>query len=140
MPDHLEIQNEILRINAVADATRGWFIGQFVPQTERLRHQKDVELKWGIHPAGERRSAWAYYNRATTIAIVLEGRFQIYLRKDGVIEDHVLEKPGDYVIMPPRLNHSWRAITDAVVLTVRFPSTPDDQVEVFEPAPDSIRP
>ena len=36
--------------NAKADQVRGggWFVGQFVPAELGLRHQTDVELKWGF--------------------------------------------------------------------------------------------
>ena len=45
--------------NAVVDQVRdsGWFVGQFVPAELGLRHQNDVEVKWGIHPDGEKRRA-----------------------------------------------------------------------------------
>ena len=41
--------------NAKDDQVRGsgWFVGQFVSAELGLRHQTDVELKWGIHPDGE---------------------------------------------------------------------------------------
>ena len=48
--------------NAAMDQVRGsgWFVGQFVPAELGLRHQSDVEVKWGIHPDGEKRpQPWA---------------------------------------------------------------------------------
>jgi hypothetical protein len=43
--------------NANADQVRnsGWFVGQFVPPELGLRHQTDVELKWGVHTDGDKR-------------------------------------------------------------------------------------
>jgi len=43
--------------NAAVDQVRGtgWFIGQFVPPELGPRHQTEVELKWAVHPKGERR-------------------------------------------------------------------------------------
>src|SRR5439155_15539593 len=43
--------------NAAVDQVRGtgWFVGQFVPPEMGLRHQTDLELKWAIHPDGDRR-------------------------------------------------------------------------------------
>ena len=43
--------------NAAVDQVRGtgWFLGQFVPPEMGLRHQTEVELKWAIHPDGDRR-------------------------------------------------------------------------------------
>ena len=41
--------------NANADQVRnsGWFVGQFVAPELGLRHQTDVEVKWGVHPDGD---------------------------------------------------------------------------------------
>jgi mannose-6-phosphate isomerase-like protein (cupin superfamily) len=129
MTNSTKIENLFLKGNAVEDGKRGWFVGQFVPEIEGLRHQGDVELKWGIHPAGERRGSWAYYNKATSIPILIEGRFQLWVRGDGMREECFLEKPGDYVIINPGLRHDWAAVSDSVVLTVRFPSIAGDQFE-----------
>ena len=43
--------------NAATDQVRGsgWFIGQFVAPELGLRHQTDVEVKWGLHPDGDKR-------------------------------------------------------------------------------------
>src|SRR5437016_14455043 len=59
--------------NAPADQVRGsgWFIGQFVPPELGLRRQTDVEVKWGLHPDGEKRSrTWANRN-GTTISVLI---------------------------------------------------------------------
>jgi hypothetical protein len=39
-----------------------------------------------------------------------------------------LARPGNYVLWGPGEDHSWRAETDAVVLTVRWPSVPGYRV------------
>lgn len=118
-----------MRGNAVADGIRGWFVGQFVPQHEGLRHQDAVEIKWGVHPKGESRAPrWARCNSATTVSILVEGTFRLAVRGGDTFEETVLEAPGDYVIIAPGLEHSWEALSDSVVLSVRFPSLPDDQV------------
>ena len=54
--------------SAKVDEVRGsgWFVGHFVPPELGLRHQTDVELKWGIHRDGDKRShPWA--SSGTTI-------------------------------------------------------------------------
>src|SRR4051812_48033849 len=61
--------------NASADQVRGsgWFIGQFVLPTLGLRHQTDVEIKWGLHLDGEKRMRpWANGN-GITISILIRG-------------------------------------------------------------------
>ena len=108
----------------------GWFLGQFVPEGIGLRHQTDVELKWGMHKDGERRSApWAT-GVSTTVAILIRGALKVEFYVDETPQVVTLDKEGDYVVYGPDVAHSWEAIGDALVLTVRFPS-----VEVRNAAP-----
>ena len=110
--------------NAKADDVRGsgWFVGQFVPEEFGLRRQSDVELKWGIHPEGEKRShPWAT-GHGTTISVLIEGSLKITFPVEGAQEEVTLRTKGDYVIFGPEVVHSWEALSDAIVLTVRFPS------------------
>ncbi len=110
--------------NAEADQVRGsgWFVGQFVPSGLGLRHQTDVELKWGIHPDGDKRPRpWANRNGAT-ISVLIEGRLRVTFHIDGTRQEVALERRGDYVIFGPDVVHSWEAMGDTIVLSVRFPS------------------
>jgi quercetin dioxygenase-like cupin family protein len=110
--------------NAMADQVRGsgWFVGQFVPAEQGPRHQTDVELKWCIHPDGEKRShPWAHPN-GTTISVLIEGRLLITFHIGGIQQQVTLQTKGDYVVFGPEVVHSWEAIGDTIVLTVRFPS------------------
>jgi hypothetical protein len=115
--------------NAQADQFgAGWFVGQFVPAALGLRHQSDVELKWGIHPDGEKRARpWA--SRSTTISVLVEGALKLTFYVEDAQQDVVLRVRGDYVIFGPEVVHSWEAIGHTIVLSVRFPS-----VEVEKPA------
>jgi hypothetical protein len=110
--------------NAKADQVRGsgWFVGQFVPAELGLRHQTDVELKWGIHPDGQRRSRpWANQN-GTTISVLIEGSLKVTFHIDGTRQEVTLRTKGDYVAFGPEVVHSWEAAGDTIVLSVRFPS------------------
>lgn len=110
--------------NANADQVRGsgWFVGQFVPAELGLRRQTDVELKWGIHPDGEKRpEPWANRN-GTTISVLIEGSLKLTFHIDGSQEDVTLAAKGDYVVFGPEVVHSWEALGDTIVLSVRFPS------------------
>jgi len=116
--------------NAAVDQVRntGWFLGQFVPVELGLRHQHDVELKWGIHLDGEKRShPWANGN-GTTISVLIRGNLQVAFHVGSTAQVVMLQKEGDYIIFGPDVVHSWEAIGDTVVLSVRFPS-----VEVARP-------
>lgn len=104
--------------------TRGWFVGHFIDLDAGVRHTADVELKWGVHPAGETRTEWAADPARTTLSVLVSGHFSVYL-DDGTTEapaNAELTRQGDYVIFGPGINHTWRAHADTVILTVRWPS------------------
>ncbi|MGE5269706.1 MAG: signal peptidase I [Thiohalocapsa sp.] len=117
--------------NAGRDQVRGsgWFIGQFVPPALGLRHQDDVEIKWQVHPDGDARpQAWAT-GHATTISVLIRGCLRATFEIGETPQTVVLEREGDYVIYSPQTVHTWQAVGETVVLTVRFPS-----VEVWQAA------
>jgi hypothetical protein len=110
--------------NAKADQVpgTGWFVGQFIPAEFGLRHQTDVELKWGIHPDGEKRGhPWAS-GTSTTISVLIEGCLKVTFDVDGAEREVTLRTKGDYVAFGPEVVHSWEAVGDTIVLSVRFPS------------------
>ena len=110
--------------NATADQVRssGWFVGQFVPAELGLRHQTDVEIKWGIHPDGEKRpQPWAT-GQGTTISVLIRGILLVTFHVDPTPQIVTLQNEGDYIIFGPDTVHSWEAIGHTVVLSVRFPS------------------
>src|SRR5947207_2965046 len=109
--------------NAAVDQVRdsGWFVGQFVPAELGLRHQTDVELKWGIHPDGEKRThPWANGN-GTTVSILIRGGLRVAFHVGPRPQMVTLEKQGDYIVFGPDVVHSWEAVGDTLVLSVRFP-------------------
>jgi hypothetical protein len=110
--------------NAAIDQVRdsGWFVGQFVPEAWGLRHQTDLEVKWGVHPDGEKRHRpWAN-GRATTISVLVRGSLRVtfYINESPLTVS--LGKVGDYIIFTLDTVHSWEAIGDTIVLSIRFPS------------------
>lgn len=117
--------------NAEADQVRGsgWFVGQFVPAELGLRRQTDVELKWGYHPAGDKRPKPGANQNATTISVLIEGGLKIIFYFDGTEQEVLLRNKGDYVAFGPGVVHSWEAFGETIVLSVRFPS-----IEVGSPA------
>jgi hypothetical protein len=101
-------------------ANQGWLLGHFMPPGGLL-HSEDVEVKWGVHPPGERRAAWATGETRTALLVLIRGSFDIELRDRTVL----LREPGDYVVWGPGEDHSWLAgPVETVVLTVRWPSLP----------------
>jgi glyoxylate utilization-related uncharacterized protein len=99
---------------------QGWLLGHFMAPGGLL-HSEDVEVKWGVHPAGDRRREWATGETRTALLVLIRGCFDVELRDRTVL----LREPGDYVVWGPGEDHSWAAgAAETVVLTVRWPSLP----------------
>jgi hypothetical protein len=107
--------------NAAEDGrgTNGWLLGHFIDPAKGVRHSKDVEVKWAIHPAGDKRAAWTADDQRTTLPMLIQGDFRVDLTEASV----TLAKQGDYAMWGPGIDHSWQAITDSIVVTVRWPSS-----------------
>lgn len=97
--------------------TRGWIIGSFIPDIQSLRHQKNVEVKWGEHKNGEERAEWSENNEATMVTIVIKGKEKIIYQ-----DEEIILKEGEYSICPPHKPHKWTILEDATVITIRWPS------------------
>jgi hypothetical protein len=108
--------------NAAEDGreTRGWLLGRFIDPAQGVRSSRDVEVKWGIHPAGDERPEWTADDQRTTLVVLIEGTFRVALTQTSV----TLARQGDYVVWGPGIDHSWIAISDSTVITVRWPSSP----------------
>jgi hypothetical protein len=110
--------------NAVEDGQsngpKGWFIGHFVEQSSGLRHSAEVEVKWGVHEAGDRKTSLRTNEHGTTLTLLVSGRFQIGFPELRV--EFELDRPGDYVLFAAGVAHTWRALSACTVLTVRWPS------------------
>lgn len=106
--------------NAADDGsdTRGWFVGHFIDPTHGVRASKDVEVKWFRHPAGDRRPEWTRGDLSTTLSVLVEGEFRVDFAEGSAL----LAKQGDYVMWGPGVDHSWEALADSVVMSVRWPS------------------
>lgn len=107
--------------NAGEDAAldRGWLLGHF-KEAGDPRHSEDVEIKWGVHPPGDRREHWVRGEERTALLVLVSGRFRVELPGRSVL----LERQGDYVVWGKGVDHSWVAEEESVVLTVRWPSVP----------------
>jgi hypothetical protein len=107
--------------NAARDGAldAGWLLGHFKDPGDP-RHSEAVEIKWGVHPAGDAREEWVTGERRSALLVLVSGRFVVRLRG----RDVVLAQQGDYVLWGPGVDHSWRADEASVVLTVRWPSVP----------------
>jgi len=109
--------------NADDDAgeNRSWLVGHFKDPSD-IRHSKDTEVKWSTHPQGDARHDWNPGNHDGTVLILVSGRWQLDLRTDGHLETVVLERPGDYAVWGRGVDHTWEALADSIMVTVRWPS------------------
>jgi quercetin dioxygenase-like cupin family protein len=107
--------------NAAEDGrgTRGWLLGHFIDPAKGVRSSKEVEVKWGIHPTGDKRPEWTADDQRTTLLLLVQGNFRVDLTEASV----TLARQGDYAVWGPGINHSWEAISDSIVVTVRWPSS-----------------
>lgn len=103
---------------ADAPANRGWLLGHFMPKDD-VRHSSDVEIKWGVHQAGEQRAAWVTGESRTTLIVLVRGCFRI----DFPYRSVALREQGDYVVFDG-VDHSWYAEEQSVIVGVRWPSVP----------------
>ncbi|MDQ3778967.1 MAG: signal peptidase I [Chloroflexota bacterium] len=123
----------VLSGNAVAadPARSGWFVGHFMPNAGDPRSTPALEVKWAVYQGGETRQGWAANRAATTLAVLVRGRFRLRFPEREVL----LASEGDYALWEPGVPHHWTAETAAVVLTVRWPSVADDSLLVPDPGP-----
>ena len=108
---------------ADAPANRGWLLGHFMPSGD-VRHSTDVEIKWGVHPRGDRRAQWVTAEARTALILLVSGRFVVEFPDRSVL----LAEQGDYVVFD-RVDHSWYAEDESVIVGVRWPSIPGYAIE-----------
>ena len=121
--------------NAATDGIpyRGWLVGHFAGEPDSPTRTGVVEVKWGLHPTGDHRATAALNVRATTLSILVRGRFRLRF-PDRVV---VLEREGDYALWEPGVAHDWLAEEESVVMSVRWPSVPNDSRPPEEPGAKS---
>lgn len=119
---------------SVEGANRGgWFMGYFIDLPNDPRSTSTLEVKWGSHTAGDSRTQWAVNSEATTLSILINGRFRLHFPDKEVL----LSKTGDYVLWSPGVAHWWVAESDSTILTVRWPSKSGDSVGLLTQFPES---
>ncbi len=118
--------------NADGAAHRGWFIGQFLEEKYGLRSTSVIEVKWGKHHAGEERSVWGRSEKATTLCVLFKGKVHIRFPQQECLLSH----EGDYVIWSAGIPHRWTMLEDTIMLTLRWPSSPEDYEEQVQISSD----
>jgi hypothetical protein len=111
-----------------APGHRGWVVGHFIEDATDPRRSSQVEIKWGVHGAGDGQDEWSMNLEATSVSILISGRDLISFPGHDV----ELSRQGDYVLWRPGIPHRWRALADSVVLTIRWPSKAGDSLIVSD--------
>jgi quercetin dioxygenase-like cupin family protein len=62
------------------------------------------------------------------MSVLIRGRFRLEFHDGNRARDLLLEREGDYALWDAGVPHNWVAEEDSVMLTVRWPSVPEDQV------------
>lgn len=90
------MQHKVVFGNAhIEGANRwGWFLGHFITSIDDPRATPMLEVKWAVHKAGDCRPQWAMNTEATTLSILVKGRFHLQFPD----RDLLLACEGDYVI------------------------------------------
>jgi hypothetical protein len=87
MAESREQTGKVYTGSAAVDApgNRGWLLGHFMPPGDP-RHSEDVEIKWGLHPAGDQRAQWVTDDLRTAAILLISGRFRVELaRRRGLL-------------------------------------------------------
>lgn len=101
--------------------TGGWIVGHCVKKGS-LRATDDLEIKWAVHEAGEA-SDWKSQPGKKTITLLVSGKFRVQIRSGRKSDTFVLRSPGNFAIWEDKREHRWEALTKAVVITLRWPSS-----------------
>ena len=118
------MSSQVVFGNAGAEgASRGgWFAGHFITPDDDARSTSVLEVKWGVHPAGDCRTQWAVNAAETTLSILVKGRFCLQFPECEIL----LSREGDYALWLPAVPHYWSAEEESVIVTVRWPSVSGD--------------
>jgi hypothetical protein len=108
---------------------RGWFIGHFINKNS-IFYNNEFEVRWALHKKGEKKKFPAKTKTAKTISILIKGKFLIKFPKNN--ENIVLSNQGDYVFWDSNVYHSSEALVDSTILTIRWPSLPNDLIKLFK--------
>lgn len=106
-----------------AKETRGWFIGDFLPDDHPCKTAK-VEVQYAEHAAGTPIAAH-YHEQKVEILIVLEGKVEQIVNDEKL----VLTK-GDYVFVDVNNVMSGKFLEDTKVIAIHSPSIPTDKISL----------
>jgi mannose-6-phosphate isomerase-like protein (cupin superfamily) len=103
-----------VKVHALEEMTRGWFVGDFEPTAYRT---KEVEVAVKHYTAGDT-EARHVHRVASELTAVISGRIVMGGRELG---------PGELLVIDPGEPSEFEAMTDAVIVCVKVPAVPGDK-------------
>lgn len=135
---HSEPAANIYQGNATADGRdfSSWFVGDlerwcalngvpFEPSRHGLRSTQALEIKWGLHRKGDPRpGGWTGPSPRMCLSLLVQGDFMLKFRLPESPEQETtyrMTEVGDYLLWREDGEHTWMALEDSIILTVRWP-------------------
>jgi len=111
-------------VEELSKETKGWFLGHFMKEDTPFKTD-DFEIKWGKHKKGLKDVMVASNKTAKTMAVLLKGKFLFRFPDKKIL----LKKEGDFVFYNAGVAHTWEVKEDCLLLSIRWPSKPADQIK-----------
>lgn len=101
-------------IHKIEDMFGGWFIGNFNPS---IHVTDNFEVGYKTYTMGDKEPSH-FQKIATEITLIISGTARI---------GNQIVHPGALVVIPPKEEADFEAITDVQLIAVKFPSIPSDK-------------
>lgn len=112
-------------LDDLAPRHKGWFVGHFMENGSPFK-TINFEVKWHKLKKGEKDYRFGTQKTAKTLGILVYGKFQYIFPKEK-IKKITLKKEGDYCFYNSGVTHTWKALEDSLLFSMRWPSIPGDQ-------------
>ena len=96
-----------------------WVVGYARPDDSPL-HTNNVYVKWVRLKKGHQKATPTLVKTANTLGVLISGKIAQHF--PGKKKTIILKKMGDYIFFGPNTRHSWEALEDCVIITVRWPA------------------
>lgn len=106
---------------------RGWFMGHFISE-KSFFHNKDFEIRCANHKKGDKKENTVANIKSKSISILINGKCVIRFPQQN--KEIILSKQGDFVFWNSKVYHNSEVLEDSTILTIRWPSIPDDVISL----------
>ncbi len=111
----------------IIDKKRGWVMGHFMESNSPFK-TSDFEVKWGLHHKDDSKDSSGTNTKSKTLSVLIRGKISLKFSNEEII----LDKEGDYVYWGGGISHTWLALEESLILTIRWPSIPKDQKKAVD--------